>query len=111
MSKANENKPGESGNPPPTDENKSGGSGNPPPQAGNGAVRSMEEHAANLKVDPAVLAAVTQAEKWGAGKRLSEGDFKKAVKAFETGPMEGPKEGAVEEAREKPKEAGDASGN
>jgi hypothetical protein len=50
---------------------------------------TVEEHAANLKIDAPVFAAVMQSNKWASGKRVPVSVFEKAVKDFEDAPMGG----------------------
>jgi hypothetical protein len=43
---------------------------------------TIEEYAERLRIDKPVFAAVMQAEKWAAGKKVPEADFKKLSKVF-----------------------------
>jgi hypothetical protein len=62
-----------------------------PEAGGAGELKSIEEHAEKLKEGKPILAAVMQAEKWAAGKKVTEDVFKTAVDAFLNGPMGGKK--------------------
>jgi len=55
--------------------------GNKPP-SDKQELPTVEEHAANLKVDAPVFAAVMQSNKWASGKRVPVTVFEKAVKDF-----------------------------
>jgi hypothetical protein len=50
---------------------------------------TIEEHAANKKVNAPIFAAVMQCKKWASGKRVPETEFEKAVKDFLNAPMGG----------------------
>ena len=52
-------------------------------------VLTIEEHAATMRLDPAVTAAVMEAQGWATCKKVSETVFKQAVKAFLGCPMGG----------------------
>ena len=50
---------------------------------------TIEEHRKNLGIEAPVFAAVMQAEKWAAGKKILEADFLSAVNRFLAGSMGG----------------------
>ena len=50
---------------------------------------TIEELAALKKTSAPVFAAVKEAERWAGGKRVSEGDYVKAVERFLKGPAGG----------------------
>jgi hypothetical protein len=52
---------------------------------------AIEEHARALNVSVPVFAAVVQANKWAAGKKIERRDFEKGVKDFLDAPVGGRK--------------------
>jgi len=80
MSKSNENDP---------QTNSQGDPGGSKPSSNKHELPTVEEHAANLKIDAPIFAAVMQNNKWASGKRVSVTVFEQAVKEFLGAPMGG----------------------
>jgi len=80
MSKPNENDP---------QTNSQGDPVGSKPSNNKNELPTIEEHAANLKIDAPIFAAVMQNKKWASGKRVPLAAFEQAVKEFLGAPMGG----------------------
>ncbi|MDR2784812.1 MAG: hypothetical protein LBB83_02740 [Treponema sp.] len=61
----------------------------PPESGGEPDLQTIEEYAKTLKTGKPILAAIMEAERWAAGKKVTEDVFKTAVDTFLNGPMNG----------------------